>query len=142
MELHDILLAADVIENRFPPKNLEDVMSLLAFLNLLNAAVKMPIGEGVTTYSYIKGHVGLLFIWLLDHPVEGVDIYYDKEGSLTYFKVPGYQFSFHQVPFLAYYIPRFTQLVMGLVMGTLVMLVMGLVMGVSHGVSHGDRHLG
>ncbi len=110
MELHDILLAADVIENRFPPKNLEDVMSLLASLNLLNAAVKMPIGKGVTTYSYIKGHVGLLFIWLLDHPVEGVDIYYDNEESLTYFKVPGYQFSFHQVPLLAFYIPRLTQL--------------------------------
>lgn len=57
MELHDILLAADVVENKFPPKNLEDVMSLVASLNLLNAAVKMPIGKRVTTYGYIKGHV-------------------------------------------------------------------------------------
>lgn len=110
MELHDILLAADVVEYRFPPKNLEDVMALLASLNLLNAAVKMPIGKGVTTYPYIKGHVGLLFIWLLDHPVEGVDIYYDNDERLAYFKVPGYQFSFHQVPFLAFYLPRLTQL--------------------------------
>lgn len=30
-------------------------MSLLAFLNLLNAAVKMPIGEGVTTYKMAVG---------------------------------------------------------------------------------------
>lgn len=44
MELHDILLAADVVENKFPPKTLEDVMSLVASLNLLNAAVKTPIG--------------------------------------------------------------------------------------------------
>ena len=110
MELHDILLAADVVENKFPPKNLEDVMSLVASLNLLNAAVKMSIGKGVTTYGYIKGHVGLLFVWLLDHPIEGVDIYHNKEENVTYFKVPGYQFSFHQVPFMSFYKSKFVQL--------------------------------
>ena len=110
MELHDILLAADVVEYRFPPKNLEDVMSLVASLNLLNAAIKMPIGKEVTTYHYIKGHVGILFVWLLYHPVEGVDIYYDKEERIAYLKVPGFQFSFHQVPFVTFFLPRFAQL--------------------------------
>lgn len=110
MELHDILLAADVVENKFPPKTLEDVMSLVASLNLLNAAVKMPIGKGVTTYGYIKGHVGLLFVWLLVHPIEGVDIYHSRKENVTYFKVPGYQFSFHQVPFLSFYKSKFSQL--------------------------------
>ena len=110
MEIHDILLAADVVENKFPPKNLEDVMSLVASLNLLNAAVKTPIGQGVTTYRYIKGHVGLLFVWLLYHPIEGADIYYHREEHVTYFKVPGYQFSFHQVPFMSFFYSKFSQL--------------------------------
>ena len=103
MELHDILLAADVVEYRFPPKNREDVMTLVASLNLLNAAIKKPIGKEVTTYRYIKGHVAILFLWLLYHPIEGVDIYYDKEERIAYFKVPDYQFSFHQVPFMRFY---------------------------------------
>lgn len=110
MELYDILLAADVVENKFPPKSLEDVMTLVASLNLLNAAVKTPLGNEVTTYHYIKGHVGLLFVWLLDHPIEGVDIYHNKEENVTYFKVPGYQFSFHQVPFMSFYKSKFVQL--------------------------------
>ena len=111
MELHDILLAADVVEYRFPPKNREDVMTLVASLNLLNAAVKMPIGKEVTSYRYIKGHVAVLFVWLFLHPIEGVDIYYDNEEGIAYFNVPGYQFSFHRVPFMTLFLSHFRKLV-------------------------------
>jgi hypothetical protein len=111
MELHDILLAADVVEYRFPPKNLEDVMTLVASLNLLNAAVKIPLGREVTTYRYIKGHVAVLFVWLFFHPIEGVDIYYDNEEGIAYFNVPGYQFSFHRVPFMTLFLSQFRKLV-------------------------------
>ena len=95
--IDDIFCAANEIEKRFPPKDINDVTCLLASLNLLNAAVKTPVGRSITTYYYIKGHVSLLFIWLLNYPIEGVQIYWDGK-TLTYFRVPGYQFSFHYVP--------------------------------------------
>ena len=95
--IDEIFSAANEIENRFPPKDIDDVTCLLASLNLLNAAVKTPVGRSITTYGYIKCHVCLLFVWLLNYPIEGVQIYWDGK-ALTYFRVPGYQFSFHDVP--------------------------------------------
>lgn len=101
ISIDDIFKAANEIEYHYPPKTIDDVMRLLASLNLLNAAVKMPVGTYVTTYSYIKGHVGLLFIWLLYHPMEDVSTYWSEEDDIVYFSVPEYQFSFHRVPLLS-----------------------------------------
>ena len=51
--IDDIFCAANEIEKRFPPKDINDVTCLLASLNLLNAAVKTPVGRSITTYDYL-----------------------------------------------------------------------------------------
>ena len=101
--IEDILFAANEVESRFPPKDLNDAMSLLASLNLLNASIKMPGGENITSYQFIKGYAGMLFVWLLHHPIKDVDLYFEKVDCLAYFRVPGYQFSFHCVRLLTRY---------------------------------------
>jgi len=92
--------AASVIETLFPPKNQTSVYHIVVSLNLLNAVVKQEKGREVTGYAYIKGMVACLFLWLLYHPMEGVQIYWDEKDQITYFRVNGCQFSFHYVPLL------------------------------------------
>lgn len=101
--IEDILLAANEVETRFPPKDLKDAMCLLASLNLLNASIKMPGGDSITSYQFIKGYAGMLFVWLLHHPIKQIDIYFEIADCLAYFRVPGYQFSFHRVRLLTRY---------------------------------------
>ena len=97
------LKAAAVVEDGFPPQTADDVYRLTAALNLLNAVAKQPFGNLVTSYPYIKGMAACLFLWLLYHPLEHVDIYWNPEAQLTYFRIYGRQFSFHYVPLLSSY---------------------------------------
>ena len=96
--------AAAVVEALFPPKTVRDVLQIVTALNLLNAIVKKPYGKAVTAYPYIKGMAACLFLKLLYSPMDGVEIYWDEEGEVTYFRLRGRQFSFHYVPLMGCYV--------------------------------------
>ena len=95
------LRAAMLVEQTFPPRDQQSVYALAAALNLLNAVIKTKEGRKQVSYGYIKGMVSCTFFWLLKHPVEGVDIYWDNEQQVAYVRVGGLQFSYHYVPLLA-----------------------------------------
>ena len=98
------VLAAVVVEQSFPPANQQDVLRMVTALNLLNAIVKQPEGRQLTSYHYIKGMVACLFVWLLYHPQEEVEIDWDSAGDITYICVRGTQYSFHYVPLVRHYV--------------------------------------
>lgn len=97
-------LAAIVVEQGFPPVDQQDVLRTVTALNLLNAIIKQPDGRRLTSYHYIKGMVACLFVWLLYHPQEGVEIDWDSEEDITYICVGGTQYSFHYVPLVRHYV--------------------------------------
>ncbi|MBQ8066410.1 MAG: hypothetical protein IJ200_12255 [Prevotella sp.] len=97
------LRAAWVVESLFPPCDVQAAYRILVSLNLLNAMVKQPEGRRLTSYNYIKGMAACTFLWLLYHPLDDVAIWWDDEGSLTYFCLCDRQFSFHFVPLLFRY---------------------------------------
>ena len=96
--------AAAVVEALFPPKTVRDVLQIVTALNLLNAIVKKPYGKAVTAYPYIKGMAACLFLKLLYSPMDGVEIYWDEEEEVTYFRLRGRQFGFHYVPLMGCYV--------------------------------------
>ena len=102
--------AAYVIENTFPPQELDDTYCLVVALNLLNAIVKQPGGRRLTSYSYIKGMAACLFLWLMYHPQRAVRVFWDKADDVAYFRICGRQFSFHYVPLLHCYAAEMVQL--------------------------------
>ena len=91
--------AAVMVGRLFPPSNAEETLQVLVALNLLNAFVKQPDGGLIVTYRYIKGMAAQLLIYLLEHPIEGVDVYMDTCEGISYFRVFGVQVSFHYLPF-------------------------------------------
>lgn len=103
LEEHYALLAAAAVDQFFPPRNINDTLSVLAALNYLNTVVKKPGGRRVTSYYYIKGMAACLFLHLLYRPIQGVAIYWSESDGVTYFRVKNWQFSFHYVPYLVYY---------------------------------------
>lgn len=103
------LMAGRVVEQFFPPSDIGDAYKVLVSLNLLNAMVKQPLGRKLTSYSYIKGMAACTFLWLLYHPLDGVDLWWDGKESLTYFRLCGRQFSFHFVPLLYSYTDKMKQ---------------------------------
>ena len=90
--------AAVTVGRKFPPSDAATTLQVLAALNLLNAYVKQPDGSRLVTYTYIKGMAAQLLIYLLEHPVEGVEVYMDMDENVTYFRVFGIQISFHYLP--------------------------------------------
>ena len=92
--------AAALVEQTFPPCDLESAYALVAALNLLNAAVKKEWGTELVGYGYIKGMVSCTFFWLLLHPLEDVGLYWDTKTRVAYLCVKGVQFCFHYVPLL------------------------------------------
>ena len=90
--------AVDVVSRLFPPTDAAECFALLAALNLLNAAVKLPWGRKMVVYGYVKGAAALLFEHLTLYPVRGVQIYHDRCEHVTYFRVQGIQISFHYTP--------------------------------------------
>ncbi len=103
-------MAGATVERLFPPQTTDAAYAVVSALNLLNAIVKLPWGPEVVTYSYIKGMAACTFLWLLKHPVEGVDIYWEQESQVTYFLIGHTQFSFHYVPLLEKYRHRYRHL--------------------------------
>lgn len=106
-----VLRAGIVVERLFPPSTARDTFVVLAALNLLNAAVKLPWGSRVVTYGYIKGMASCLMLHILEHPVEGVRVYFDDQEHVAYFKAMGVQISFHYIPIyrdLAVWMPEMT----------------------------------
>ena len=101
------LMAGATVESLFPPRNVETTYAVVSALNLLNAIVKRPWGPDIVSYYYIKGMEACTFLWLLKHPMEGVNIYWDKNSRVTYFHILNHQFSFHYVPMLNKYRLRF-----------------------------------
>ena len=99
-EIHEryIWQAAMVVERLFPPRNARETFSVLIALNLLNAAVKLPVGEECVSYSYIKGMAACLFLSLARRPQSGVHVYMNVKEQVTYFRVLGVQISFHHLP--------------------------------------------
>ena len=96
--------AGDAVERLFPPTTTADAARIAAALNLLNAIVKLEEGRQFTSYNYIKGMVACLFVWLLYHPLDGVELDWDKQQDITYVRVAGIQYSFHYVPLVGHYI--------------------------------------
>ena len=97
------VMAAVIVERTFPPTTVNDVERIAAALNLLNAIVKLQEGKQLTSYHYIKGMVSCLYVWLLYHPEDGVELYWNKAEDVTYIRVCGQQYSFHHVPLVKYY---------------------------------------
>lgn len=97
-------MAAAVVEQLFPPSTTNEVAQIVTALNLLNAIVKLEAGKQFTSYNYIKGMVSCLFVWLLYHPIEDVEMYWDEAENVTYIRVDGVQYSFHRVPIVRYYV--------------------------------------
>lgn len=100
------VMAAAVVERLFPPSTTSEVAQIVTALNLLNAIVKLEDGKQLTSYNYIKGMVSCLFVWLLHHPIEGVEMYWDEGENVTYIRIEGVQYSFHRVPIVRYYVER------------------------------------
>ena len=90
----------------FPPSDIEDVLRVLAALNLLNAVVKRPWGRRVVTYSYIKGMAAGMLLCQLNNPVDGVSVFWDAMERIVYFRVLGIQISFHYIPLSAELLAR------------------------------------
>lgn len=98
IQQNHVVYAGIVVEKLFPPATPRDTLSLLAALNLLNAAVKLPWGRRIVTYGYIKGMASCLLTHLLNCPMEGVDVFLDLRDHVCYFAAMGVQVSFHHVP--------------------------------------------
>lgn len=96
---HHVFQAGLVVETCFPPATEDDAFRVLTALNLLNAAVKQPGGAELVSYAYIKGMAACLFVHLLLHPLPGVEPYWDADERIAYFRVRGWQVSFHYVLF-------------------------------------------
>ena len=89
--------AAATVEQLFPPKDANETFCILAALNLLNTAVKLPWGAQLVTYDYIKGFAACLFTALAYVQLSDVSIYWDKLEDVAYFRIYGVQISFHHV---------------------------------------------
>ena len=98
------VMACAMVERTFPPSTTNEVERIAASLNLLNAIVKLEAGKLLTSYNYIKGMAGCLFVWLLHHPIEGIELYLDEEEDVTFVCIKGMQYSFHHVPVVRYYV--------------------------------------
>ena len=95
---HYVMQAAQVVESVFPPRNADETFLVLVALNLLNAAVKLPWGERMVCYAFIKGYAACLFVHLTYWPITGVSIYLDQVEDVAYFRVKNVQVSFHHLP--------------------------------------------
>ena len=91
--------AAVMVARLFPPANADETLQVLVALNLLNAFVKQPDGSLIVTYRYIKGMATQLLIFLLERPIEGVEVYMNTSEGISYFRALGVQISFHYLPF-------------------------------------------
>ena len=90
--------AATIVQRTFPPATPSDTFRILAALNLLNAAIKLPWGKRLVSYNYIKGMAAKLFVHLTLHPQPHTHIYYSPQEQVTYFRILGVQISFHYLP--------------------------------------------
>ncbi|MBQ8487408.1 MAG: hypothetical protein IJ533_10225 [Prevotella sp.] len=95
--------AANTVEHLFPPHSTDDAFKILAALNLLNAAVKMPWGAQMVTYAYIKGYAACMFTVQAYRQLPDLFIYWDKDDDVAYFRVYGIQISFHHVTRFAHF---------------------------------------
>jgi len=93
-----VVQAGVVVERLTPPRSAREAFSVLSALNLLNTAVKQPLGRSLVGYGYIKGMASAMYVWLARRRLEHVSQYYDAAADVVYFRVLGVQLSFHHVP--------------------------------------------
>lgn len=106
------LQAGIIVERLYPPKTTDAAFQILASLNLLNAVVKQPWGRQVVSYPYIKGMAGDMLLWLLDHPIENVAVYWSAVTQVAFFRVWGIQISFHYIPLSSELMARLSEVLL------------------------------
>ena len=83
----------------FELNNSESLFTIVAALNLLNAAIKKDDLKSPLFYGYIKGNASKVADYYLSNKdkFEGTSIYYEKANKCLLFNIFDVVFSFHQV---------------------------------------------